>query len=126
VDARPPVFEPDVVTRCDQVLDDGLADGSAEDVAAHAGAMDQQHWSFLRGMLAADVDEVTNESISAAERNCPLAQRGLGTDRPVHAIGLAAAMMPSAKRSARAAMVRLGLAPTGPGITDPSAMYRRS
>ena len=29
----------------------------------------------------------------------------------------------SAKRSATAAMVRLGLAPTGPGMTEPSAMY---
>jgi hypothetical protein len=28
----------------------------------------------------------------------------------------------SAKRSARAAMVKLGLVPTGPGITDPSAI----
>lgn len=32
--------------------------------------------------------------------------------------------MPSAKRSARAAMVRAGLTPTGPGMTEPSATYR--
>jgi hypothetical protein len=39
---------------------------------------------------------------------------------------LCSSMTRSANRSASAAIVRLGLGPTGPGITEPSATYKRS
>jgi hypothetical protein len=68
VDARPPVFEPNIVAMVQERIDEVYFDGSPKQIRSHACAVNQKHWPAFRLLRTNDMDQVQMRPVIRLER----------------------------------------------------------